>query len=130
MRVSPQDLFEGQNLMRGNIGAIGEQTAAVYFTANGCSVQARNWRCRFGELDLVVRAGEYLVFVEVKTRAKGTPVSGVEAVDLHKQEKLRKAAQMYLQQNPTALQPRFDVVVVEHDDRRNFRISDHITNAF
>jgi len=130
MRISPQNFFKGQNLMKENIGAIGEQTAAVYLIANGAEIVERNWHCRFGELDIVAADAQYLIFAEVKTRAENSLVSGEEAVDLRKQQKLRNAAEMYLQQNPTDLQPRFDVILVEHNERRDFRVVNHLSNAF
>lgn len=115
--------------MRRQTGAFGEQTAAAYLCANGFEIDARNWRCRQGELDIVAHDAQYLVLAEVKTRAKGAPVSGEEAVDRGKQARLRATAELYLQQFPTGLQPRFDVIVVEHDER-DFRVSRHIVNAF
>ena len=130
MRVSPQDLFEGQNLMRGNIGAIGEQTAAVYFTANGCSVQARNWRCRFGELDIVARQGEILAFVEVKTRGPKMIASPAEAVNFSKRQRLVATAEEYLIQNPLQLQPRFDILEIYLDEDGGFLRADWLQNAF
>ncbi|WP_125099960.1 YraN family protein [Leucobacter chromiireducens] len=62
------------------LGAYGEALAAAYLVERGCTILDRNWRSRSGELDLVVRAGETLVAVEVKTRrgtGYGTPLSAV-----------------------------------------------------
>ncbi len=129
MRRAQEELFKGREIYSDNIGAIGEHTAEVFLVANGYTVVARNVSCRFGELDRIVRDDRYLVFVEVKTRARDAVVGGEEAVDFRKQEKLRAAAELWLQQNPTELQPRFDVVVVEHE-RRDFRVKNHLQNAF
>ena len=130
MRRAQEKLFEGQNLMKSNIGAIGEHTAEVFLVANGCALLARNYACRFGEIDRIMRDDRYIIFAEVKTRAAGAPVSGEEAVDARKQEKLRKTALLWLSTHPTQLQPRFDVLVVEHNERRDFRVVNHIPNAF
>ena len=95
MRRAQEKLFEGQNLMKSNIGAIGEHTAEVFLAANGCALLARNYACRFGEIDRIMRDNRYIIFAEVKTRAAGAPVSGEEAVDARKQEKLRKTAPLF-----------------------------------
>ena len=70
------------------------------------------WRCRFGELDLVASDGTCLCFVEVKLRRSDAYGRAGEFVDRRKQEKLRTAAQLYLAEHPTRLQPRFDVVEI------------------
>ena len=73
---------------------------------------AAGWRCRFGEIDLIVRKGRVLAFVEVKLRRSGRFAQAREFVDGRKQDKLRLSAQTYLAEHPTKLQPRFDVVEV------------------
>ena len=94
------------------LGRWGEALAAQYLREKGCRVVAANWRCRFGELDLVAEDGPYLCFVEVKLRRSAAYGQAGEAVTGRKREKLRTAAQLYLSQHPTALQPRFDVVEI------------------
>jgi putative endonuclease len=104
---------------RQRLGARGEQLAADWYAARGYTVVARNWRCREGELDLVVaRAGE-LVFCEVKTRTSdrfGTPA---EAVTYAKQRRIRVLAARFLAEHAAALGAagrrrgiRFDVAAV------------------
>ena len=75
-------------------------------------VVAAGYRCRFGEIDLIVKNRKYLVFVEVKTRKNGDFAGAREFVDRNKQDRIRVTASLYLSQNPTNLQPRFDVVEV------------------
>jgi putative endonuclease len=78
---------------------------------------ARNHRCRQGEIDLVMRDGDTLVFVEVRYRRGerfGTPA---ETVDRHKQRRLVAAAGHYLQGHPSPLPCRFDVVAIGGGDR-------------
>ena len=94
------------------VGAWGEQIAAAYLAKKRYKLVAANYRCRFGELDLIVRNRTHLVFVEVKLRKSASFATAREYVDLRKQEKLRTTASLYLSQNPTKLQPRFDVVEI------------------
>jgi putative endonuclease len=95
------------------LGADGEARAAAWYQAHGYRVLARNWRCRDGELDLVVARGRAVVFVEVKTRRTdrfGTPA---EAVTPAKQRRLRGLALRWI--DATGARPsslRFDVVAI------------------
>lgn len=94
------------------LGRWGEGLAAEYLRKRGYSILAANWRCRFGEIDLIAANREYLCFVEVKLRKSTSFGRPAAFVDGRKQEKLRTAAQLYLMEHPTALQPRFDVVEI------------------
>ena len=94
------------------LGRWGEALAAQWLERQGCVLLGANWRCRFGEIDLIAEDGEFLCFVEVKLRKSDAYGRGAEAVDGRKQEKLRTSAQLYLMEHPTDLQPRFDVVEV------------------
>lgn len=98
---------------RNNIaGAWGEALAGKYLSKKKYQLVATNYRCRYGEIDLIVRDRQYLVFVEVKLRKSARFARAAEFVDYHKQNRLRATAQMYLSQNPTELQPRFDVIEI------------------
>ena len=96
-------------------GKRGEDAAAEYLSAHGCTVLARNVRLAHGEIDLIASDHEHLLFVEVKTRtvssdaAFGTPAS---AVTREKQARIISAAEEYLRRNPTELFPRLDVCEV------------------
>lgn len=81
---------------RQRLGARGEQLAADWYTARGYTVVARNWRCREGELDLVVARDGELVFCEVKTRSSDRFGVPAEAVTPSKQRRLRVLAARYL----------------------------------
>lgn len=94
------------------LGRWGETKAAEYLRRRGYRILAANWRCRFGELDLVAEDGTCLCFVEVKLRKNGAYGSAAEFVDRRKQSRLRAAAELYLAGHPTGLQPRFDVVEI------------------
>jgi putative endonuclease len=81
---------------RQRLGARGEQLAADWYAARGYQVVARNWRCREGELDLVVSRDGELVFCEVKTRSSDRFGTAAEAVTPAKQRRLRVLAARYL----------------------------------
>ena len=93
-------------------GAWGEALAAEYLRKKHYRIVASGYRCRFGEIDLIVQNRKFLVFVEVKLRKSGSFASAHEYVDRRKQDKQRITASMYLSQNPTNLQPRFDVIEI------------------
>lgn len=93
-------------------GRWGEGQAAAYLRCKGFAVAAANWRCRFGEIDLVAEDGSYLCFVEVKLRKSAAFGTAAASVDRRKQDRLRAAATLYLAGHPTDLQPRFDVIEV------------------
>lgn len=93
-------------------GAWGELQAAAYLQKKRYKIVTANYRCRYGEIDLIVSNRKYLVFVEVKLRKNDRFANAYEFVDQYKQERLRTTAALYLSQNPTTLQPRFDVIEV------------------
>lgn len=97
-------------------GAWGEALAAEYLTKKKFAVVAAGYRCRYGEIDLIVQNKKYLIFVEVKLRKKAEFAQAREFVDHHKQNRLRTTAQLYLSQHPTELQPRFDVIEIYAPD--------------
>ena len=102
---------------RQRIGRIGEDAVAVKYAVMGFSVVARNVRVGKNEIDLILRSETHLVFVEVKTRhaTPGAPSRygrPAAAIDKSKRERMRKAAEDYLREHPTELQPRIDVAEV------------------
>lgn len=94
------------------LGQWGEEQVAEKLRRDGWTIVVRNFRCRFGELDLVAKNRTFLAFVEVKLRKDDRFGSACEAVTASKQRKLRATAQYYLMIHPTKLQPRFDVAEV------------------
>lgn len=99
---------------RRRVGAEYEQAAAAYLQARGLSVIEQNYRNRSGEIDLIARDGDYLVFVEVKYRKSGGSGDPAEAVDARKQQKIRSVARYYLYSRGYGEDTlcRFDVVAV------------------
>ncbi len=93
-------------------GAWGEALAAEYLRKKHYTPVAAGYFCKFGEIDLIVKNRKYLVFVEVKLRKNADFARAAEYVDHRKQDRLRITASMYLAENPTKLQPRFDVIEI------------------
>jgi len=94
------------------LGAWGEALAAEYLRKKRYEIIAAGYHSRFGEIDLIVKDRKFLVFVEVKLRKSDDFARALEYVDRRKQDKIRITASMYLSQNPTSLQPRFDVIEI------------------
>ena len=95
------------------LGSLGEDIAVTYLTDAGLRVLDRNWRCREGELDIVARDQDALVFCEVKTRRGISFGYPAEAVTAAKQRRLRTLAQRWLAAHDQhAPELRFDVVGV------------------
>ncbi len=94
------------------VGAWGESLAADYLRKKRYKIVAMNYRCRFGEIDIIAQNREYLIFAEVKLRKSAKFAAASEFVDRFKQERLRSTAELYLSENPTSLQPRFDVIEI------------------
>ncbi|GAA3529584.1 YraN family protein [Aeromicrobium panaciterrae] len=100
------------------MGAYGERVAAEHLTRLGMVVLARNWTCKFGEIDIVARDGSTLVICEVKTRSGHGYGGPFEAVTGHKARRLRRLATHWLEVHdvhPPSL--RIDVVSVVMQDR-------------
>lgn len=106
--------------------------AADFLQKKHFKLVAMNYRCRFGEIDLIVRNRKYLIFVEVKLRKSDKFAAAREFVDYRKQERLRSTAELYLSQNPTRLQPRFDVIeIYAQDGMDTIRpVINHLEDAF
>ncbi len=102
------------DLSRIQLGALGEQVAVEHLRGLGLQILARNWRCRYGELDVIAADGEHtLVFVEVKTRTGDRFGGVVQAVTPQKVRRIRRLAGVWLagQDNGWA-QIRIDVIGV------------------
>ena len=99
-------------------GAAAESLACRFLERNGLRLVERNYRCRRGEIDLVMQDTGHLVFVEVRYRANRQFGGGAETVDGAKQRRLTAAAAHYLQTHRSGREPacRFDVVAVTGQD--------------
>ncbi len=109
-----------------NRGLAAEQLAETYLIKQGLNVVARNYHCRYGEVDLIMQASNTLVFVEVRMRKNYAFGSAAESITPAKQQKLIRAAQHYLQvQGEQAC--RFDAVLLNGNDLESI---EWIENAF
>jgi putative endonuclease len=112
------------------IGAIGEKYAAEYLKSKHYEILQMNFRCRFGEIDIITKDKEKIVFVEVKTRRSTNYGKGMEAVGFHKQQKIKKVALYYLKKNaPKFSDIRFDVIDILIRKEHVVKI-EHVENAF
>jgi len=107
-------------------GKWGEEVALDYLSKNNYTTVKKGFRSRFGEIDIIVKNKEFLVFVEVKTRKNKAFAHACEYVGKTKQKKIISTANYYLAQRPTNLQPRFDVIEVYTEPHE----INHIENAF
>lgn len=111
-------------------GDRGEAEAARYLREKGYTLLASQWRCRFGELDLVARSRQgILCFVEVKLRSAGAIGLPREFVDARKQERLRAAAACYLSVHELDAPARFDVAEIYAEKNGRLRV-EYLENAF
>ena len=119
----------GQNNLT---GAWGEALAAEYLRRKHYKLVAAGYRSRFGEIDLIVQDRKYLVFVEVKLRKTANFAAAREYVDRRKQDRIRVTASVFLSQNPTKLQPRFDIIEIYAPDGAETKqpLIEHMEDAF
>ena len=103
-------------------GNLGENMAANYLELKGYDIVARNFRCRLGEVDIIAKKDNKIVFCEVKTRKSDTMGTPAEAVTEKKIEHMRKVAAVYMMwEKTTNYQVAFDVIEIA---------CNHIENAF
>ena len=113
-------------------GSWGESLAAEYLRKKRYQILATGYRSRYGEIDLIASKGRFLVFVEVKLRRSDRFAQAREFVDTRKQSKIRITASVYLEQYPTHLQPRFDVIEIYAPEGLDTKkpIIHHLEDAF
>lgn len=113
------------------LGIAGERIAVAELKRRGFSLIELNWRCQAGELDAVMRDGDELVFVEVKTRVGSSHGSAEEAMSVTKARKLSIAAEWYLAEHDDIGDPiwRIDLVAITLDPNGKIVRFTHITNA-
>ncbi len=112
-------------------GNYGEDMAVRLLKKEGYQILERNYYCRMGEIDIIAKDGEYIVFVEVKLRKNNDFGGASFAIDKRKQEKIRKTALYYLQRFPTEVSVRFDAVLITAGDGKiQNKDMELIQNAF
>lgn len=116
-------------MTKSEIGKLGEKSVCAYLIERGYKITARNYRIKGGEIDIIAENGDYIAFVEVKSRKPDSMVSGFEAVNKRKRGLIIKTAADYCCKYPNMLQPRFDVAQVIIDAGKVLSI-DYILNAY
>ena len=119
-------------------GELGEQIAGEHLEHRGYSIVARNFRTRYGELDLIVANDRSLVFCEVKTRvagSRGGPDGPLDAIGTRKRERLRRMATQWLAETPNGERPsrdelRFDAIGVTLSPAGRLLALEHLEDAF
>jgi putative endonuclease len=119
-------------------GELGERLAAEHLAHRGYSIVARNFRTRYGELDLIAADERALVFCEVKTRVAGTvrgPDGPLDAIGPRKRERLRRMATQWLadtagEERPRRSQLRFDAIGVMLTPAGRLLALEHLEDAF
>jgi putative endonuclease len=110
------------------LGAEAERLACRILRQAGYRIVARNWRTRLGEIDIVARDGDVVVFVEVKARASAGFGGALSAVGPAKRRRIVAAARAFLAQSRCDLAARFDVVAIENGEvhvvRDAFQVDD------
>lgn len=103
-------------LNQNNKGIAAEMAAAHYLKQQGLTLLVQNFSCRFGEIDLIMRDQEVLVFIEVRLRTHASFSSAASSIDFHKQQKLIRTAHYYLQKHHQNSACRFDVILFSDQD--------------
>lgn len=113
-------------------GDHGESIAASYLTSKKYRILQKNFRTRFGEIDLIaLTPSSELVFVEVKTRPTSSSHSGIEAITPSKLTKIIHAAEEYLTENsyPSSTLWQIDVIIVTYSHKSSYQVQTHLENV-
>lgn len=114
------------------LGRYGETVAADYLRRRKYKITGLNYSCRFGEVDIIAENRQFVAFVEVKLRKNSVHGEAREFVTEAKQKRIRSTALMWLSQNETKKQPRFDVIEIYAPSGAKTENPEiiHIQNAF
>jgi len=111
-----------------DLGRKGEKLAASLCTERGLSILELNHRTQLGEIDIIAKDGDVLVFIEVKTRAGNVYGAPFEAVTMRKRQKIRAVALSYLKKLKKEVPVRFDVISISMQGKEPFL--EYIQDAF
>jgi putative endonuclease len=120
------------NLKKQQLGALAENLALNYLIDKKCKLLAKNFSCKFGEIDLIMQLGDTIIFIEVRCKAVNSLYTPLESINTAKIIKIKKTADMFLVNNNKFADNlcRFDVISVDHNALKdNFNIV-WITDAF
>lgn len=126
------DLFSGLKNSSAVIGQQAEDIALKFLQTKGMRLIARNYRCKLGEIDLVMQDDGALVFIEVRYRKQSNFGDGAESVDFRKQQKIIRSAEHFLQQHRQYSQSpcRIDVISISKQQNSDYQeIINWIPNA-
>ena len=116
-----------------NTGEIGEKLAVDYLKTRGFKIVSRNFRVKFGELDIVCQKGRLLVFVEVKALVSGSEQRFLPEQHFTKQKiaRLKRAIEIFLIKNklPDGIEQRLDLIAIELDENTNLKDLRHYENV-
>ncbi len=114
------------------IGDEGEKAAARYMKDSGFEILEMNYRCRYGEIDIIAKIDEYVVFTEVKSRKSAAFGEPREFVDYKKQAKIKATAYKYIEEKNIEANFRFDVCEIYHTSDGKYEVKDinYIEGAF
>lgn len=105
-------------LNQNNSGLLAEQLAATFLTQHGLKLVTQNYHCRFGEIDLIMKEGEVLVFIEVRLRTNRQFGLAAESISPRKQQKIIQTAQHFLMQHGEHA-CRFDAILMDKADQQH-----------
>ena len=114
------------------IGKNAENYAAEYLKSLGYEITERNWSCRLGEIDIIARDGDELVFAEIRCRKKTSAITPADTVSYSKQIRIRNAIEQYICDNNLNMRVRFDFVGVLYSQICGevcFEIQCHLKNT-
>ncbi|TCS79352.1 YraN family protein [Pectinatus cerevisiiphilus] len=112
-----------------NIGRLGENIAADYLRDCGYQILAMNYTAKCGEIDIIAKHEDLIVFVEVKTRKNSLYGTAAQAVDYRKQKKIIRTAYLYITLQQYDVSYRFDVIEIYYNFFGQYKLN-HIEGAF
>lgn len=115
---------------RKETGNLGEKVAVDYLKGKGYRIIETNYRCRSGEIDIVARKGDYLIFAEVRTRSDLSFGGPEESISWSKAQHMGRSAEYYAQSHEGLPESwRVDLIAIEIDKNRKVKRIEHIENA-
>ncbi len=115
-----------------SVGQGGEDFACEYLKSKNYQIIERNWFCRGGEIDIIAKDGDELVFAEVRCKKKSSPIKPIDTVTYGKQMRILRAIEQYMFDNNLEVFARCDIVCVVYEKKGNetiFEIDEHIIRA-
>lgn len=98
------------------LGRYGEELASRYLKKNGYVILERNYKCVYGEIDIIARDDDCIVFVEIKTRRNTKEIMPEDSIGYSKKQHLLKSAEYYINALPVEINYRFDIISIEFND--------------